>query len=126
LKIFAFAAALSLSLLVAGLAYGEESKASETAGPGTITPNAKFVTKLAGLVLFVTDACPKSKVDYDRFKAIVSALGIQVSALSEDPIKLESLGYFTSYKDKTEDNCARALKEFGPDGRIIRGIFGEK
>jgi len=132
LKSFALTSALLLlsavmPSLISSMACAEDQKASEVQGTEAATnPNAKFVTKLAGLVLFVSNSCPETKVDYDRFKATVTSLGVQVDALSAEPMKLESLNYFTSYEANAKDNCARALTEFGTEGRIIRGIFSAK
>jgi len=125
----AFALLLSSAVmpsLISSMASAEDQKAPEAQGTEAANPNAKFVTKLAGLVLFVSNSCPGAKVDYDRFKATVTSLGVQVDALSAEPMKLESLNYFTSYEANAKDNCARALTEFGTEGRIIRGIFSAK
>jgi len=125
LKFYALAAALLLPLPLAGMVRGQEA-IPDAPPPEASSPNAKFVTKLAGLVLFVANSCPEKTIDYDRFKSVVTGLGVEVDALSKDPIKLASLNYFTSYGANVKDNCTRALTEFGPDGRIVRGIFSEK
>jgi len=125
-KYSALTIAFGLLLSTGTMVHGEEANNTNVPASSPQNPNVKFVTKLSGLVLFATNSCPDILVDFDRFKEVSTSLGVEVDALSKEPIRLESLSYFSSYKENTKQNCMRALNEFGPDGRILRGIFARK
>jgi len=79
--------------------------------------------KIAGLVAFVANSCPNLSPDYDRFKAVISTLGVEVEELSKNDMQLKYLNYAAIYQKDIPGGCEKAQSLFGDSGTMLKGLF---
>ncbi len=89
----------------------------------TLPDNVNSAIKLAGLVTFVGNACPSLKPDYDKFKTIISNLGVDENEISKNDMKMKYLSYTSIYQQDIKGNCERAYSMFGDSGTTLKGLF---
>ena len=116
--------ALALIAASASLATAQTAPApapsAPSAPPSTQTQSA---IKLAGLVTFVANSCPKLQPNYARFADAINALGISKSDLDKPDLKAGYIGYAARYNTDVKGNCGRADAQFGRHGATLAGIF---
>lgn len=116
--------------------------AAETAAPSTDVPSAapapepssdpklerqrNSAAKLAGMVRFVDASCPEAKPDYDKFKGVIAAMGVDIKDLENGELMMRSLRYTEAYGKETADSCKRALEHFGEAGTTIPNLIVRK
>lgn len=88
-----------------------------------LPPKTQSALKLAGLVTFVANRCPKLQPNYPRFEEAITALGVAKSDLDKADMKAGYLGYAARYNADVKANCERADAQFGPEGKTLSGIF---
>ena len=96
--------------------------------PAAPTPSAQTQSaiKLAGLVAFVANSCPKLQPNYARFSDAITALGVSKADLDKPDLKTAYIGYAARYNADAETSCERADTQFGPHGSTIEGIFAPR
>jgi hypothetical protein len=122
-------ALLFLSLLTPLAAIAEDAATPPTPSvPGADfgSANANTALKIAGLVTFVANSCPDLAPDYDRFKEVISALGLETDDLSKNDLKLKYLNYTALYQADIKGSCEKAQSNFGDAGTVIKGLFHQK
>ena len=82
--------------------------------------------KLAGLVRFVGESCKEAQPDYERFTAVVSAMGVDLDAISKGELLMRSMGYTEAYRKNVEESCRKAQEMFGEKGKAIPGLVLRK
>ena len=82
--------------------------------------------KLAGLVRFVGESCKEAQPDYERFKAVVSAMGVDIDAISKGELLMRSMGYTEAYRKDVDESCRKAQEMFGEKGKAIPGLVLRK
>jgi hypothetical protein len=82
--------------------------------------------KLAGLVRFVGESCKEAQPDYERFKAVVSAMGVDLDAISKGELLMRSMGYTEAYRKNVDESCRKAQEMFGEKGKAIPGLVLRK
>ncbi|APX84182.1 hypothetical protein BV511_05290 [Methylorubrum extorquens] len=82
--------------------------------------------KLAGLVRFVGESCKEAQPDYERFKAVVSAMGVDLDAISKGELLMRSMGYTEAYRKNVDESCRKAEEMFGEKGKAIPGLVLRK
>ncbi|UYW26742.1 hypothetical protein OKC48_26510 [Methylorubrum extorquens] len=82
--------------------------------------------KLAGLVRFVGESCEEAQPDYERFKAVVSAMGVDLDAISKGELLMRSMGYTEAYRKNVDESCRKAQEMFGEKGKAIPGLVLRK
>lgn len=126
-----FSTACLFAVLVTTSAWAQtapEVSPPAAAGPESPAPDPKVerqrntAAKLAGLLLFVQNACPDLQPDYNRFKEVVAGLGVPLDDLSTGDLLLRSRAYTETYTKDTPANCSRADANFGPAGTTIPGL----
>lgn len=79
--------------------------------------------KLAGLLGFVNQSCPDIQSDKERFKSVVSGLGVPYDDLEHGDLQLRARAYMEIYAKDTPASCARAVANFGEKGTTIPGLI---
>jgi hypothetical protein len=102
------------------------STPSQAAPVSALPPKTQSALKLAGLVTFVANACPKLQPNYPRFEKAITALGVAKGELDKADMKAGYLGYAARYNTDVKGNCERADAQFGPQGKTLSGIFGPR
>lgn len=87
---------------------------------------AANAAKLAGLVRFVGESCKDAKPDYERFKAVVAAMGVDIDAISKGELLMRSMGYTEAYRKNVDESCRKAVELFGEKGTAIPGLVLRK
>ncbi|CAO4177061.1 hypothetical protein [Methylorubrum populi] len=82
--------------------------------------------KLAGLVRFVGESCKEVQPDYERFKAVVAAMGVDLDAISKGELLMRSMSYTEAYRKDVEASCRKAVELFGEKGTTIPGLVLRK
>ncbi|CAO4153964.1 hypothetical protein [Methylorubrum extorquens] len=82
--------------------------------------------KLAGLVRFVGESCKEAQPDYERFRAVVSAMGVDLDAISKGELLMRSMGYTEAYRKNVDESCRKAQEMFGEKGKAIPGLVLRK
>nr|WP_210329155.1 hypothetical protein [Methylorubrum zatmanii] len=82
--------------------------------------------KLAGLVRFVGESCKEVQPDYERFKAVVAAMGVDLDAISKGELLMRSMSYTEVYRKDVEASCRKAVELFGEKGTAIPGLVLRK
>ncbi|GJE07188.1 MULTISPECIES: hypothetical protein [Methylobacterium] len=101
----------------------ETSTAAPSAPPGgEITGPRNNAAKIAGLVGFVNVSCDALKGDTDRFKAVVSGMGVDPKDLESGELLLRARSYLEAYRKDVPANCKRAADLFGKDGSVVPGL----
>ena len=118
------AGAVLFALPLAAAAQG----APEAGGPADPVKERQEANaaKLAGLVRFVDESCAEAKPDYQRFKAVVAAMGVDLDALAQGALLMRSLGYTEAYRKDVEASCRRAVEMFGEKGTAVPGLVVRK
>ena len=129
------------ALIAAGLLAGlitplaAETAAPEAAPGATPAPEARpdpaerqrnSAAKLAGMIRFVAVDCPDAEPDYERFKAIISRMGVDIKDLENGPLMVQSLGYSQAYHKDQAAGCQKAFELFGEGGKMIPGLIARK
>lgn len=78
--------------------------------------------KLAGLLQFVSASCPEAKPNYETFKTVVRSLGLEPDALAGGELILRVKAYADVYSQDVPANCAKALENFGANGKTLPGL----
>lgn len=86
----------------------------------------RSAAKLAGLIVFVANSCPEAQPDYDRFKQIITAMGVKVDDLSQGLLAVRSAEYTQAYQKDPAESCRRAFENFGETGRVVAGLIARK
>ena len=106
---------------------GAPPPAGEAPKPETLQQRQeRSATKLAGLVIFVTNSCPEAQPDYDRFKTVITAMGVKVDDLSQGLLAVRSAEYTQAYQKEPVESCRRAFENFGEGGRVIPGLIARR
>lgn len=100
--------------------------APETKGDPRVERQRNGAAKVAGMIRFVAVGCPDAQPDYDRFKKVIAAMGVDIKDLEQGPLMVESLGYSEAYKKDTAGSCKRAFEHFGEGGTTIPGLVTRK
>lgn len=82
--------------------------------------------KLAGLVRFVGESCPEASPDYERFKAVVAAMGVDLDAVSKGELLMRSMSYTEAYRKDVPASCRKAEELFGEKGTSVPGLIRRK
>ncbi len=82
--------------------------------------------KLAGMIRFVATSCQEAEPDYDRFKAAIAAMRVDIKDLESGPLMATSLGYSQAYQKEPEASCKRAFQLFGENGTAIPDLIARK
>lgn len=82
--------------------------------------------KLAGLMRFVGESCQDVRPDYERFKAVVAAMGVEIDAISKGDLLMRSMSYTEAYRKNVDESCRRAVELFGEKGTSIPGLVLRK
>jgi predicted secreted protein len=82
--------------------------------------------KLAGLIRFVGESCQEVRPDYERFKAVVAAMGVDIDAVSKGELLMRSMSYTEAYRKNVEESCRKAAELFGEKGTSIPGLVLRK
>ncbi|WP_438345816.1 hypothetical protein [Methylorubrum populi] len=82
--------------------------------------------KLAGLVRFVGESCKEARPDYERFKSVVAAMGVDLDAISKGELLMRSMGYTEAYRKNVDESCRKAQEMFGEKGTAIPGLVLRK
>ncbi|GMA76773.1 hypothetical protein GCM10025880_31900 [Methylorubrum aminovorans] len=82
--------------------------------------------KLAGLVRFVGESCKEAQPDYERFKSVVAAMGVDLDAISKGELLMRSMGYTEAYRKNVDESCRKAQEMFGERGTAIPGLVLRK
>lgn len=82
--------------------------------------------KLAGLVRFVGESCKEARPDYERFKSVVAAMGVDLDAISKGELLMRSMGYTEAYRKNVDESCRKAQEMFGEKGKAIPGLVLRK
>ncbi|MEH3117356.1 MAG: hypothetical protein PGN25_07045 [Methylorubrum populi] len=90
------------------------------------TPQDQQAAKLAGLVRFVGESCKEARPDYERFKAVVAAMGVDLDAISKGELLMRSMSYTEAYRKDVEGSCRKAVELFGEKGTAIPGLVLRK
>ena len=99
--------------------------APEQADP-VVERQRKSAAKLAGMIRFVAVSCPEAEPDYERFKAAIAAMKVDIKELEDGPLLGESLGYSRAYDKDKDESCKRVFAFFGENGTTIPGLVGRK
>lgn len=134
MKNFAIAAAILFAVPVAAAAETAPAPqaaqpAPESAEKAPATPQERqqaSAAKLAGLVRFVGESCKEAQPDYERFKAVVSAMGVDLDAISKGELLMRSMSYTEAYRKNVEESCRKAVELFGEKGSVIPGLVLRK
>ncbi|MEE7456738.1 hypothetical protein MPAR168_00985 [Methylorubrum populi] len=134
MKSFAIAAAILFAVPVAAAAETTPAPqaaqpAPESAEKAPATPQERqqaSAAKLAGLVRFVGESCKEAQPDYERFKAVVSAMGVDLDAISKGELLMRSMSYTEAYRKNVEESCRKAVELFGEKGSVIPGLVLRK
>jgi hypothetical protein len=121
-------AALFLLLTTPPAAHADEKAVPPPASGGVeaAPENTDKALKIAGLVAFVANSCPNLVPDYDRFKAVISTLGLEVEELSKNELQLKYLNYAAIYQKDIPGGCEKAQSLFGDGGTMLKGLFHPK
>ncbi len=130
----AVAAALLLALPLAAGAQEAPREAPKDAPAGAPTeappsePNRQQANaaKLAGLMRFVGESCKDVEPDYERFKAVVAAMGVEIDAIAKGELLLRSMSYTEAYRKNVDESCRKAAELFGEKGTSIPGLVVRK
>ncbi len=87
---------------------------------------AAHAAKLAGLVRFVGESCKDTQPDYERFKAVVAAMGVDLDSISKGELLMRSMGYTEAYRKNVDESCRKAVELFGERGSAIPGLVVRK
>ncbi|KQT53346.1 hypothetical protein ASG52_04245 [Methylobacterium sp. Leaf456] len=126
----AVAAALLLALPLA--AGAQETPKEAPAGAPTEAPPPEpnrqqaNAAKLAGLIRFVGESCKDVQPDYERFKAVVAAMGVEIDAISKGELLMRSMSYTEAYRKNVDESCRKAAELFGEKGTSIPGLVLRK
>ncbi len=82
--------------------------------------------KLAGLIRFVGESCQDVRPDYERFKSVVAAMGVDLDAISKGELLMRSMSYTEAYRKNVEESCRKATELFGEKGTSIPGLVLRK
>lgn len=134
MKNFAIAAAILFAVPAAAVAETAPAPqaaqpAPESAEKAPASPQERQqanAAKLAGLVRFVGESCKEAQPDYERFKAVVAAMGVELDALSKGELLMRSMGYTEAYRKDVETSCRKAVELFGEKGSAIPGLVLRK
>ncbi|WP_342151444.1 hypothetical protein [Methylorubrum sp. SB2] len=127
----ALAAALLLALPLAAGAQ-EAPKNEAPAGAPTEAPPPEpnrqqtNAAKLAGLMRFVGESCKDVQPDYERFKAVVAKMGVDLDAISKGELLMRSMSYTEAYRKNVDESCRKAAELFGEKGSSIPGLVLRK
>lgn len=102
------------------------SSAQGAPGAQPLPARTQSAIKLAGLVTFVANSCPKLQPNYARFIDAINALGLSKTDLDKPDLKAGYIGYAARYNTDVKTNCARAAAQFGPHGATLVGIFSAR
>ena len=133
----ALAAALLLALpLAAGAQEGpqkqEAPQKEAPAGAPTEAPPPEpnrqqaNAAKLGGLIRFVGESCKDIQPDYERFKAVVAAMGVDIDSISKGELLMRSMSYTEAYRKNVDESCRKAAELFGEKGTSIPGLVLRK
>jgi ribosomal protein L12E/L44/L45/RPP1/RPP2 len=129
----AFAAALLFALPPAAGAQEapkEAPKEAPAAAPEAQKPEPDrqhaSAAKLAGLIRFVGESCQEVRPDYERFKAVVAAMGVDIDAISKGELLMRSMSYTEAYRKNVDESCRKAAELFGEKGTSIPGLVLRK
>ena len=148
MKHLAIAAAVLFALPLAAVAEevapkpaaeaAKSATGAATATPGTVPDGAPKAAqtaqerqeanaaKLAGLVRFVGESCKEAQPDYERFKSVVAAMGVDLDAISKGALLMRSMSYTAAYRKNVDESCRRAQEMFGEKGTAIPGLVLRK
>lgn len=129
MKHFAIAAAMLFALPLAVMAEEGVPEAAATApkAPQTAQDRKEAnAAKLAGLVRFVGESCKEARPDYERFKSVVAAMGVDLDAISKGELLMRSMGYTEAYRKNVDESCRKAQEMFGEKGTAIPGLVLRK
>ncbi|GEO99735.1 hypothetical protein [Methylobacterium haplocladii] len=104
----------------------EAAPAPEAKGDPRVERQRNGAAKVAGMIRFVAVECPDAQPDYDRFRKVIAAMGVDIKDLEQGPLMVESLGYSEAYKKDTAGSCKRAFEHFGESGTTIPGLVARK
>lgn len=122
----------ALAAAQAGPAAAETPAMPEAAPTGepkadpTVERQRHSAAKLAGMVRFVAIECQDTQPDYDRFKKVIAAMGVDIKDLEQGTLMIESLRYSEAYKKEPAESCKRAFEHFGDSGTTIPGLLARK
>lgn len=129
MKHLAAAAVLLLGLPLAVSAQDVSDKTkdapAEAAKPEPDRQHAN-AAKLAGLIRFVGESCQEVRPDYERFKAVVAAMGVDLDAISKGELLMRSMSYTEAYRKNVDESCRKAAELFGEKGTSIPGLVLRK
>lgn len=123
------AAAAFLLVLPLAVSAQEAPKNSTTEAPAAKPePDRQHANaaKLAGLIRFVGEACQEVRPDYERFKAVVAAMGVDIDAISKGELLMRSMSYTEAYRKNVDESCRKAAELFGEKGTSIPGLVLRK
>ena len=124
-----FAANPVCHLLAAALAIAATPARAEPAPPPSAAIPSRqagqeqTALKIAGLVTFVANSCPRLRPDYTRFKAFIRLLGVSEAQLATPDFKNRYLSYTAAYGADAATSCKRAQAQFGPGGSTLPDLF---
>lgn len=102
------------------------AEAPKEAAPPQPNPKEANAAKLAGLIRFVGESCKDVKPDYERFKAVVAAMGVDLDAISKGELLMRSMSYTEAYRKNVDESCRKAAELFGEKGTSIPGLVVRK
>lgn len=94
-----------------------------TAAEAKAEQQKNSAAKLAGLLAFVVASCPDVRPNTERFKAVVSGLGVAYDDLASGELRIRAQAYTEVYSKDIAANCTRATENFGPNGRTIPDLI---
>jgi len=126
----AFAAALLLALPLAAGAQ-EAPKEAPAGAPMEAPPpepnrQQANAAKLAGLMRFVGESCKEVEPDYERFKAVVAKMGVDIDSIAKGDLLMRSMSYTEAYRKNVDESCRKAAELFGEKGTSIPGLVVRK
>ena len=96
-------------------------------GPETKAERQKNnAAKLAGLLAFVKTHCADLRPNDDRFRGVVTGLGVSYDDLQSGDLDLRTRAYAEIYAKDIAANCTRAAENFGPGGRTIPDLVAKR
>lgn len=126
LLVVALATPLAAETPAPDAAPGAAPGAAPAAKPDPAERQRNSAAKLAGMIRFVAADCPDAQPDYDRFKAIIARMGVDIKDLEDGPLMGQSLSYSQAYHKEPAASCKKAFELFGETGTTIPQLIARK
>lgn len=126
LLVGALATPLAAETAAPDAAPGAEPGEAPATKPDVAERQRNSAAKLAGMIRFVAADCPEAEPDYERFKAIIARMGVDIKDLEQGPLMGQSLSYSQAYHKEQAASCKKAFELFGESGKTIPHLIARK